>query len=171
MSHAGTVALSVLGADTSDAGEAGLTYSWSVESSPGGVSAARFSDNDSNDAKNATAHFNNAGLYVLTCTITNGDNNTASASVSIDIKQTKTALRLTPADQHIRAGKSLRYTAAIIDQFKNAMPTTAAPTYSVISGSGSIDRKGLFTAGNKKGHAVIKATLAGISVTVGATII
>ena len=166
----GTIDLSVLGADTSEAGEAGLTYTWSMQSSPGGGSGVRFSENGNNAAKNASVHFNSAGTYVLGCVISNGDNNTVSTSVTVHVQQTRTGVRLSPSGQHIRAGGMFRFVGAFVDQFKNAMPATMTATYSVLSGPGTIDRKGLFSAGRQKGHVVIGFSMGGFDTSVGVTV-
>lgn len=76
-----TVALSVLGADSG--GEANLVYEWDAA----GPAEVSFSPNKSNAAKNATATFEKAGVYVLTAKATNASGASATSSVSVTVGQ------------------------------------------------------------------------------------
>jgi len=71
--------LSVLGSD--EAGEAALTYVWSVTSVPPGAADPTFSVNDSNAAKITVATFTAAGTYVLEATITDPGGSSTTSSV------------------------------------------------------------------------------------------
>jgi glucose/arabinose dehydrogenase len=77
------VALSALGAD--DGGEANLTDTWSVVSSPTGAAAPTFGANGTNAAKASTVTFAAAGAYTLRCTISDG---TSSATSNVSVTAT-----------------------------------------------------------------------------------
>jgi autotransporter-associated beta strand protein len=162
--------LSILSNDSSTGDDSALTYTWSVTHAPSGAKAVTFSENDSNAAKDATAIFHKAGTYHLLCTVLSSDGLSVSRTVSITVTPVA-QLRLTPHHQTIEAGKSLQYSAAVTDQFGHAVATTAATTFTVKSGSGTIATSGLFTAGDSAGHVVIQITMDNLTGTLGATIV
>jgi uncharacterized repeat protein (TIGR03803 family) len=165
------VTLSILGADTSELGQSGLTYTWSVSRAPSGAKAVTLNENGTNAAKGATASFRKAGTYHLSCTIANGAGNSVNATVSVTVMQVATKLRLTPHGATIPTGSSLQYGGVMLDQFGHPMRTTQTVAYAVKSGGGTIDQDGLFTAGQTKGHVLIQITVADLIGTLGATIV
>ncbi len=159
-----TTALSVLGA--SQDGEATLLYTWSLTGSP--PAAVSFSVNGTNAAKNTTATFTAAGSYNFLVTISNGTYSTTS-SVAVTINQTPGSLTISPATMFVAVNTTQQYVAAVVDQFGNAI-ATAAVTYAVTSGGGTITAGGLFTAPATTGTSVITATSGTRSTTATATI-
>jgi hypothetical protein len=166
-----TAVLSVLGADS--AGESNLTYTWSLVRKPSGARTPTFSVNETNNAKSTTATFYKDGIYRFLVTVTNQDQSSATSGVVVAVRQTATAVRITPHKQVIRAGATLQYHATIVDQFNRALRTQPEVTFSVQGGSGSIDADtGLFTASSStRGHVYIVATASDLTGGSGATVI
>jgi hypothetical protein len=134
------VNLSVLGAD--DAGEANLTYSWSVASGPTGVT---FSPNGSNASQNSTATFTQSGSYTFTATITDqGGLSVTSTTATVTVEQTPGALVLTPSRSTVLAGATEQFTATATDQFGKAISNPVVTWKR--SGVGSVSATGLYTA-------------------------
>ncbi len=78
---ASAASLSVLGA--SAAGEAGLTYTWSLTGTP--PAPVSFSSNGTNGAKNTTAIFTQSGMYQFLVTITNSLGQSITSAVAYTI--------------------------------------------------------------------------------------
>ena len=161
-----TTNLSVLGAD--NGGEAGLTYTWAAIGSP--PAPVNFSANGTNAAKNVAATFNAAGVYTLQATITNSSSLTVLSSVSVTVNQTLTSITVSPASTAVPVGSTQKFAATAVDQFGN--PFSAPPTFGwSVSGGGTIDSTGLFTAGAAAGGPfTITATSGGLSGTASITL-
>lgn len=140
-----TTSLSVLGAD--DAGESGLSYTWAATAKPAG-STVNFSSNGNNASKNSIATFNRAGSYTLACTISDVAGLTIVSSVNVTVNQTLTTITVSPASASVTTGATQQFSASAIDQFGQPMSTTFAWS---VSGGGTINTNGLFTAGNLAG--------------------
>jgi hypothetical protein len=163
-----TATLSVLGAD--DGGEPALTYTWAAT----GPAAVSFSANGTNAAKNTVATFTKAGNYTVTATVKDGDNQTVNGSLTVTVNQTATAVAVTPATATVAITAAQQYTATAKDQFGTALSTQPAFTWTV-SGGGTINAAGLFTAGTTAGGPyTVTATTGSLnaigSVTVVATV-
>jgi hypothetical protein len=156
-----TTALSVLG--TEPAGESNLSYTWSATSIPAGATTPIYSINGTNAAKNTTATFYQAGSYTFLVTVTDGQSGSTTSSVNVTVNQTLTAITLSSTS--VVAASTSQATAN--DQFGNALSTT--PGWS-LSGGGSINSAGLFTAGSAGGTFTITAT-SGNSVNTGVTVV
>jgi subtilisin family serine protease len=141
-----TTALSVLGAD--DNGEAALTYTWSTTGTP--PAAVTFSANGTNGAKNTTATFTKAGSYAFQVVIRDAASQTVTSPVSMTVSQTLTSVVVTPATASVATGGTQSFTATARDQFATAL--TSQPTFAwTVSGGGTINSAGLFTAGATAG--------------------
>jgi hypothetical protein len=138
-----TASLSVLGADAG--GEAGLTYTWSAV-----PATVTFSPNGTNGAKNGTATFSAAGTYTLTSTIRNAVGGTVASSTSVTVSQTSTSVSVTPASASVATQGTKDFNAVADDQFGHALASQPTFTWSV-SGGGTINGTGLFTAGGTAG--------------------
>jgi len=137
-----TTSLSALGAD--DAGESGLTYTWVTTGTP--PAAVTFSANGTNGAKNTVATFTRAGSYSLQVTIRDAGNLTVTSSTNVTVAQTITAVAVTPANASVVAGGTQAFSATGTDQFNQAL--TPQPGFGwTVSGGGTINASGLFTAG------------------------
>ena len=156
-----TTSLSVLASD--DGGEADLTYTWSVAAKPSGAPDPVFSANGTNAAKNATATFAKPGPYTLRATACDQDGMTVSGTVDVTVAQTLTSITVTPSRASLRPGGKVQFTATARDQFKAAVVSPPAVTWTV-SGGGSISSSGLFTAASAgHGYFRVRASGGGVS--------
>jgi|GEM_PF-318331 len=159
-----SVALSVLGNDNS--GESGLTYSWFAD----GPTRVSYTANFSNAARNTTVAFEKAGTYVFTCTIRDAAGLSATSSVTVNVVPTLADLAIAPESAVVAPGAATQFTAAGLDQFGDSMGALSGLTWSVLSGGGSIDSTGLYTAPATPGAATIRATNGVVSDTAAVTI-
>jgi regulation of enolase protein 1 (concanavalin A-like superfamily) len=163
-----TTALSVLGAD--NAGEANLTYQWSVTVKPATASNPTFSVNNSNAAKNSTATFSQAGAYTFLVTLTDAGGLTTTSSVNVTVNQTLTSIVATPSNATITAGTTQQFNAIGNDQFGNPLTVQPTLTWSMNSGAGSVSTTGLYTSTNTAGSAVVKVNSGAIEALIPVTI-
>jgi hypothetical protein len=150
-----TTSLSVTAAD--DAGDANLTYHWTVIG-PAGVS---FSDNDSNSAESATVTFNQAGNYTATVTIADAGGLTATSSLSITVAQTLAQIGVSPATSTVVSLSTQQFAATAYDQFGAEMSVQPAIEWSAVSGT--ITAGGLYSAPGVAGSDTITAFADGAS--------
>ena len=151
-----TTGLSVLGAD--GGGEASLTYTWSA----GGPGAVSFSGNGTNGAKNTTATFTRAGSYLVAVTIADADGLWTTSSVNVTVNPVQSGMSVTPASTTVTPFSQKQFTAALVDQFGQPMPSQPPSfAWSVFSGGGTIDQTGLYTAPGSTGAATVRASTGG----------
>jgi hypothetical protein len=163
-----TTALSVLGAD--DSGEANLSYSWAAVSNP--PAPVTFNPNGTHDAKNATATFSKAGVYTLQVTIADAGGLTATSQVQVTVNQTYSSVSVQPANATVNLNGTQQFNAIANDQFGNALANQPASYVWAITGGGTIDQTGLFTAGTVAGGPFdVTATNSGKTGTANVTII
>ncbi|HXU63931.1 MAG TPA: malectin domain-containing carbohydrate-binding protein [Polyangia bacterium] len=161
-----TTALSVLGAD--DGGEANLTYTWATTGTP--PAAVTFSANGTNAAKASTATFTKAGSYALQVTVKDQGNLTTTSAVSVTVNQTLTSIVVSPASATVATAGTQQFTASARDQFATALTAQPAMTWSV-TGGGTINSSGLFTAGATAGGPfTVRATSGSVSGTASVTV-
>lgn len=163
-----TTTLSVLGAD--DGGEGNLNYSWSITAKPAGAADPTLSANGSNAAKSTVATFTQAGSYTFAVTITDVGGETVSSSVNVTVNQTATSLTLTPSSVTINGGATQQFAATVFDQFGVALTAQPSITWSLVSGTGSINATGLYTAPAASGSATIRAASGAINSTASITV-
>lgn len=140
-----TATLTVLGAD--DGGEANLIYTWSSTSGPAAVA---FSVNGSNAAKSTVATFTKAGAYVLSVQLKDQTNLTTTATLNLTVNATLNSIAVTPASITVPLSGTQDFNAQAKDQFGAVLATQPAFTWTV-SGGGSINSTGIFTAGSASG--------------------
>lgn len=141
-----TTALSVLGAD--DGGETNLTYTWATTGTP--PAAVTFSANGTNAAKSTTATFTAAGIYNLQVTVKDQAGLTVTSLVAVTVSQTLTSIAVAPASASIAPSATQQFTATARDQFGAALVAQPSLTWAV-SGMGTVDGNGLYTAGTTAG--------------------
>ena len=139
-----TTQLSVLGAD--DAGEPALVYTWAAT----GPAAVTITPNGSNAARMATATFGRAGTYSFTVTLRDAGNLTVTSTVEVVVAQTLTTLSVAPGTASVPVSTTHQFTATAYDQFARALATQPAKSWTV-SGGGSVESGGRFTAGTTTG--------------------
>jgi hypothetical protein len=138
--------LAALGAD--DAGEANLTYTWATTGTP--PAGVTFSANGTNAAKTSTATFTKAGSYSFQVTVKDQGNLTVTGAVTVTVNQTLSSIVVSPASATLAPSATQQFTATAVDQFATALTAQPAVTWTV-SGGGTIDASGLFTAGASAG--------------------
>lgn len=152
-----SVNLSALGSD--DAGEASLTYTWSLVS---GAAPAGFTSNGANASKNTTASFTAAGAYVFKVTITDAAGLSVSSNVNVTVVQTAMSLSISPTSVNLGTGLTKQFTAVARDQF-GATITGPGLTWAVVSGGGTVNSSGLFTAPANAGKSTVRVTAGALS--------
>ena len=134
--------LSVLGGD--DTGENNLSYTWTMDSGPAGVG---FSSNGDNSAKNTTVTFFCSGFYTFKATITNSLYNLSVESfVNVQVQSTPASILSTPSYQPVPVGHSQQFMAQVFDQFNTQLDLQPQDFIWGVSGGGTIDANGLFSA-------------------------
>ncbi|HYE98318.1 MAG TPA: Ig-like domain-containing protein, partial [Planctomycetota bacterium] len=141
---------------TDDAGPGGLTYTWSVLNAvPFGApvtsnGAVTFSVNGTNASSTTTATFSAAGTYTIRATVRDAGGLWATRDVYVYVAQKLSGIRVSPAGAVVPPSGTQPFTATAVDQFGAPLPTSPAYAWSV-SGGGTIDASGLFTAGTQPG--------------------
>jgi|GEM_PF-1473183 len=138
-----SAAISVRGAD--DGGEAALTYTWS-STGPADVS---FATNACNPAGNTTATFTQSGAYRLAARITDGAGLFTSSTVSVTVAAAPVRVAVSPATVSPDPLATVRFTAAVYDQFDAQLASQPAFVWS--AEGLSIDASGLATADGDAG--------------------
>jgi len=155
--------VSALGSD--DGGEPSLRYTWRRL---GGPAAVTFSPNGTNAAKNATATFSRAGSYTLEVTIQDVNGLVGINTVPVTVSQMLTSVAVAPSPVTVQTGGSQTFTGTAQDQFGNPMPGSISWS---VSGGGSINASGVFTAGATPGGPfTVTATSGGVSGTASVTV-
>src|SRR5271157_3983945 len=154
-----TTSLAVLGAD--DGGEANLAYTWQVTAAPTGASPI-FRANGTNAAKNTVVTFNRAGAYTFRVAIADTSGLTATSTVSVTVNPVLSSIVVTPSSVTLAFRARQQFSAEALDQFAQAMAIQPSFTWSKLSGRGSINKTGLYTApASGRGTAAIQAKAGG----------
>ena len=162
-----TTSLSALASD--DGGEANLTYTWNTLGTT--PAAVTFGANGTNAAKTTTATFSNAGNYTLQVTVRDGPGLTATSAVAVTVNQTLTSIVVAPASSTIAPLATQQLVATARDQFATALAAQPGFAWSV-SGGGTMDANGLFTAtASAGGPYVVTASAGGISGTATVSVV
>jgi autotransporter-associated beta strand protein len=141
-------------------GEPKLTYTWTTIGTP--PAPVTFSDNGTNTAKNATATFTSPGIYILRVTVSDPVGATTTDSVSVIVAASLSAIDVVPDSASppvptaLASGSTEQFTASGLDQFGQPI-SMGTPTWTIISGGGSIDSNGLYTSPYAIGSATIQA--------------
>jgi hypothetical protein len=139
-----TTALTCSASD--DGGAANLSYAWSAT----GPAAVAFSPNGTNAAKASTATFTRAGAYVITVIVRDAGSLTAARTVNVTVTATPTALAVSPTTRAVVVGTAAGFSAGVRDQFGQLLSPQPVVGWAV-SGGGSINTAGSFTAGTTVG--------------------
>jgi hypothetical protein len=160
-----SAALSVLAASQYAAGT--LTYTWTTLGTP--PAPVVFSTNGNNSASNVTSSFTTAGVYQFQASITDPAGNVVTSTVNLTVSQLATTVTVSPSSGSVVPTGTLQYSDTVTDQFGN-LDTAAAIAWSV-SGGGTIDNTGKFTAGSSTGGPfTVTAATGGINGTATVTI-
>jgi len=139
-----SAALSVLGASQYPAST--LTYTWATTGTP--PAPVVFSSNGNNSASNVTATFSKIGSYSFQVTIIDPAGKSVSSNVNVTVSQVAVTLTVSPGSGTVIPNGTLQFSDSATDQFGN--PYTATVSWAV-SGGGTIDNTGKFTAGSASG--------------------
>jgi len=143
-----TTNLSVLASD--DAGEAALTYTWAVSTKPAGAPDPTYSVNGTNAAKNTIATVSQGGTYTFQVTARDAQNLTTTSSAPVTVNPALTTITVTPPTATVAPGATAQFSVSATDQFGASLAPQPAFAWSV-SGGGTMDPNGLFTAGPSGG--------------------
>lgn len=138
---------------TDDGGAAGLTYTWALAAGPGAVT---FAANGSNAARETTAMFAAAGNYTFRVSVADAEGRVVSGEVAVTVAQTPSGLSVPASPAIVAADSRQAIPAWLVDQFGDPLASQAGVTWSLISGQGSIDAAGIFTAGSGAGFATVR---------------
>ncbi len=141
-------------------GESSLTYTWSAT----GPAAVAFSANGTNASKSTVATFAAAGAYVLTVTVADPSNQTATSSVNVTVNATPEKAYISPSPGKVNANAQLQMLGAAKDQFGNLI-TNPPLLWAVTSGGGTINASGVYTAPATTGTAMVTVTSGAFSAT------
>jgi len=86
------------------------------------------------------------------------------------VSQTQSGITLSPLNPTIIATGTQQFTAVAYDQFGNPLSPQPTMTWSVISGGGTINSSGLYTAPSAAGSATVQAAGGGFTKTTSVTI-
>jgi hypothetical protein len=149
-------ALSVAGDD--DFGAGNLTFTWSTTNTP--PEPVGYSDNGTTSASNTTATFTKAGFYGFRVVMQDTGGLSATSGVDVVVDQTLTSISLTPLTTLVRTNMTRQFAAAAVDQFADPM---SVPYAWSVSGGGTIDGTGLFTATTVGGPFTVQAVSASVT--------
>jgi hypothetical protein len=139
-----TAMLSALGSDV--AGEAGLTYTWSVLTG----SSVSFSPNGTNAAKTTTTTFTGAGTYKLQVTVADTAGLTNVSTVTVNVYSATQTVLISPPSIMLAPDGTQSFAANLLDQFGHTYAQPPAVSWSV-TGGGVISSAGVFRAGTASG--------------------
>lgn len=146
-----------------------LTYAWSVLSLPSGARAPAFG---SKGSSSSGVTFYQAGTYIFQVQVTNRSGLSTTATVSVTINPILASIAVTPNSVTVKHGTTQQFIVIAYDQFHNPLADPPLITWS-LSGLGTIDSNGLYTAPGSFGRAfartTIKVTARGDGVTISAT--
>ena len=147
-----TVGLAATASD--DGGEPALGYAWTVVSGPAAVG---FSPNSGNAARTTTATFTTLGTYVLRVTATDTGTLTGTRDATVVITAVPSSVTVTPTAPVVLSLGSQGFSATVRNQFAGVI-AGAPVTWSVISGGGSVNASGVYTAPIGPVAAQVRAT-------------
>lgn len=136
-----SVALQTLATDTG--GDAQLQYTWAATNGPGAVT---FSSNGTHASKQVVATFSRAGSYTLEVTAQNAAGRSATATLDLPVQQTITSVTLSPESAQIAPGGTFGFSASVLDQFGDELPSSSGLLTWELTGGGSVDQAGVVTA-------------------------
>ena len=150
-------------------GGLGSSYTWSVLSMPPGATALSFSVN--NSGSNATTvTFFQAGTYTFQAVSTNLLLFHSSATISVAVTQTLSAISVSPASAGMNENGSQQFAATGYDQFGQAMAGQPHFQWAVTSGGGNVSGSGNYVAPSTATTAMVTAASGLISGSASVTV-
>jgi len=145
-----------------------LTYTWATTGTP--PAAVTYSVNGTNAAKNTVATFTKIGTYSFRVTISDPAGLSTTSSVNVTVNATLTSIVISPASVTLNSGGTQQFSAVAYDQFGTSISPQPSFTWSMVSGGGTINSSGLYTAPSSSGSAVVQAASGGITDTAAVNI-
>lgn len=155
--------LNFLGAD--DAGEAGLTYTWSVTGTPPGQ-VAFSSANGTNTGKSATATFSKAGSYNLQVVIADASGTSVTRTLGVQILPT--AFAPTVSSFSVNAGSAQRSRVTTLSIVFDQPVSLASNAFSLTTSAGGTVAGTVLNLSNASGDQMrYDVTFAGTAILAG----
>jgi hypothetical protein len=129
-----------------------------------------FSINGTNMAKTTTAIFTSAGDYQFQVTISDQGGLTVNSAVAVTVGQTIATIVISPQSASVNGSGTQQFTAVARDQFVIDLNPQPVFMWSV-SGGGTIDANGLFTAGTTEGTFTVTASSGGVNASASITVV
>lgn len=151
--------LTVLGSD--DKGEANLKYTWQL-TSPSGVPYPYLEYSAGLKGETATARVFAPGTYTATARITDNGFTFVTSSVTFTVAEVRQPLSVSPPSKTVNVGTSFDFDAVYRNQFGSVAGSPKTPTtWTLVSGPGTVNAAGVFTAPAAPGVTVLKAVADG----------
>lgn len=165
-SNVTTTGTSLAVSATDDAGEPGLTYTWSAV----GPAAVSFSPNGTNAAKNAAALFGAPGSYSITVTVADGPGLSVTSTTVVNVISTPTQISVSPGSASVTVGGTSSFSAVVSNQFGSPI---ANPTilWSSTGTGGTINSSGVYSATAAGGPWQVTATSGALSNSAAVTVV
>ena len=143
-----------------DGGTGNLSYNWTVVSTPAGASPQVTPIDSPDFPAAARISLDRVGAYTFLLTARDAQGLITSSSVSYVLAPKVTSLDVGPQAAILQAGETARFTSVPLDQFGGPMTLPGPVAWQVLSGPGTIDSTGLYTApADQTGTAVVRAVV------------
>ena len=135
-------------------GATAMSYSWSLESGPSGITAPTISPNSDPTASTATVTFHGAGAYTFRCLASDNFSADFAVTGSTSVPAVLASIAVSPNNVTIQSVNSQTFSATGKDQFDNN-ETLSNVTWT--SSGGSISGAGVFSSPSLGSNIVIRA--------------
>src|SRR5262245_58229520 len=148
------------GGATDDGGAANVTYTWMVVSTPADASPQVATIDSPDFPAAARVTLDRVGAYHFLLIARDAQGLISASSVGYVLAPKVTTLEVTPPVATIQAAETARFSAAPLDQFGGSMTLPGPVAWQIVSGPGSIDSTGLYTApAGQTGSAIVRAVV------------
>ncbi len=131
-------------AESPDGDDDALVYTWSVNDSA--EAPVAFSINGTPEARNATADFSSIGSYTFTVTVTDPEGLGTTGSIEVEVRAIADRISVEPSTATVPFQETRLFSATVLDQFSAPLAEQPSSFVWSVSGGGTIDTGGLFTA-------------------------
>jgi hypothetical protein len=143
-----------------DGGTDNLTYNWTVVSTPAGASPQVTLIDSPDYPAAARVSLDRIGAYTFLLIARDAQGLITTSSVSYVLAPKITSLDVGPQAAILQAGETARFIAVPLDQFGGPMTLPGPVAWQVLSGPGTIDSTGVYTAPtDQTGTAVVRAVV------------
>jgi hypothetical protein len=142
-----------------DRGPAGLTYTWTAASAPGGAAPRITPTPSPEDPSSANVALDRGGVYSFRLTVRNAEGQAATSLFNYVILQSTDGMEVFPRAATVPAGGTVQFVAALRDQFGNPR-LNVDQFWQITSGRGFIDASGQYTApADASGEVTVEASV------------